>query len=125
MRRSVNRPSLIETAAFGIVVIAALAYAGAHRPAEADYRLGADEGVYYRQALTILRDGPAGFVRLGDEYVRDAAAQIGPPPLRIGHLVTAAVFLAVRPAIGTLSILSLACYALLSVAVFLFAAQFW
>lgn len=120
-----NRPSRLETAAFVIFLIAALAYAGAHRPAEADYRLGADEGVYYRQALTVLHEGQGGFARLGHEYVRDAAAQLGPPPLRIGHLVPAAAFLAVRPAIGTLSILSLVCYALLSAAVFLFAAQFW
>jgi hypothetical protein len=125
MQCSVNRPSLIDTAAFGIVLIAALAYAAGHLPAEADYRLGADEGVYYRQALTLLREGQGGLARLGAEYVRGPAEQIGPPPLRIGHLAAAAAFLAVRPAIGTLSILSLVCHALLSIAVFLFAAQLW
>jgi len=115
----------VETAAFLLALAVALTYVSAHLPSETDYRLAADEGVYYRQAFTILCAGPRGFSRLADEYVRDGAAQIGPPPLRIGHIVTAAAALAVHPSIRSLSVLSLACYVLLCLLVFLFAAQFW
>lgn len=120
-----SKPSLLETAGFLAVLAAALIYASAHLPAASDYRLGADEGIYFRQALTVRADGPRGFVRLADEYVRNAGFQIGPPPLRIGHLLPAAAFLAVRPSMGALSVLSIVCYVLLCVAVFLFVSRLW
>ena len=110
---------------FGCALVAALVYVSAHLPAEADYRVGADEGVYYRQALAVRQEGLRGFARLADEYVRDAAVQIGPPPLRIGHLVTAAAALAVRPSIRTLSVVSLVCYVLVCGVVFVAALRFW
>jgi len=126
MRASVDRKlPIVEAGAFLAVLAAALIYVGAHLPAGPDYRFTADEGVYFRQALTLLHEGPRGLQRLADEYVRDAAAQIGPAPIRLGHLVAAAAALAVRPTMRALSVLSLVCYAGLSIVVFVCAAQFW
>ena len=87
--------------------------------------MGADEGVYYRQATAIAQAGPRAFAALGDIYVNDEALQMGPSPLRIGHLVAAALVLRVNPSVAALSALSLVCYALLCVAVFSFAGALW
>jgi len=121
----VPRRIWLPGALFACALVVALVHAGGHLPAAADYRVGADEGVYYHQALTVRQEGLRGFARIADEYVRDPAAQIGPPPIRIGHIVTTAAALAVSPSIRTLSVVSLVCYALLCVVVFLAALRFW
>ena len=87
--------------------------------------MAADEGIYYSQAAAIAQAGPRAFAALGDLYVNNDALQMGPAPLRIGHLAAAALVLRVNPSVEALSVLSIVCYALLCVAVFFFAGALW
>jgi len=120
-----RRPSIVETAAFLLVLAGALTYVSAHVPPAGGYQMAADEGIYYSQATAIAQAGPRAFAALGDIYVSNEALQMGPAPLRIGHLVAAAIVLRVNPSVSALSGLSIVCYALLCVAVFSFAATMW
>src|SRR4051812_39504028 len=120
-----GRPPLAGTAAFLLVLIAALCYASVHLPPQADYRMLADEGTYFTQASAIRLHGPGALAGLGDAYVRDPARQIVPPPLRVGHLAAAALALRIDPSMRSLSVLSMIAYAALCVTVFLFAGRLW
>jgi hypothetical protein len=120
-----RKPSLVDSAAFLLVLAGTLTYVAAHVPPAGGYQMGADEGMYYRQATAIAQAGPRAFAALGNIYVSNEALQSEPAPLRIGHLVAAALVLRVNPSVASLSALSLACYVLLCVAVFLFAGALW
>ena len=76
--------SLVETAAFLLVLAGALTYVAAHVPPAGGYQMAADEGVYYSQAAAIAQVGPRAFAALGDLYVNNESLQRGPAPLRIG-----------------------------------------
>jgi 4-amino-4-deoxy-L-arabinose transferase-like glycosyltransferase len=120
-----RRSSLVETAAFLLVLAGALTYVIAHVPPAGGYQMAADEGIYYHQASAIVQAGPRAFAALANIYVGNEALQGGPSPLRIGHLVPAALVLRLNPSIVSLSILSVTCHALLCLAVFLFGQRLW
>ena len=113
------------TAAFALLLACQLAYIYNSFPSAEDYRPAADEGTYFRQASTILDRGLGGFGVLGREFLADPQRQLSPVPIRIGHVLAAAVALRVNRSFRALSTLSLMCHGLLCAAVFVFAKRLW
>jgi tetratricopeptide (TPR) repeat protein len=75
-----RRSSLVETAAFLLVLAGALTYVIAHVPPAGGYQMAADEGIYYHQASAIVQAGPRAFAALANIYVGNEALQGGPSP---------------------------------------------
>jgi hypothetical protein len=112
-------------AAFIVVLVCQLAYIYSSFPSAEEYQGGADEGTYFWNASIIVERGLAGFGELGREFLGDPRLQIKPPPIRIGHLLAGAVALRVERSFRALSVLSLVCHGLLSLATFVFVRRLW
>lgn len=89
------------------------------------YYLGADEGVYFRQATVIKNEGWAGFKTLAQIYKTDLKEQAGPNPLRISHICILTNFLKLHNSITTLSYYSLLTFLALGVTNFIFIKKWW
>lgn len=98
-----------------ICCLAWLSYIYSCMPAENQFRIGADEGTYYRQAATVLKNGKEGFRLLAERYLNNPIEQESPHPLRTGHIWGSAFMLSLNDSISTLAIKSLIFFGLLLV----------
>lgn len=94
-------------------------------PSESDYRTGADEGTYYRQAKTVSTEGWSGFKTLATEYVTNEQLQVFPPPERIAHILFASIALKFSDSYRSLSLLSLMLFAAHVIVCFYFMRKFF
>jgi 4-amino-4-deoxy-L-arabinose transferase-like glycosyltransferase len=92
-------------------------------PAASAYRTGADEGAYFGQAVTVDDWGLRGFCELARRYVVNRSDL--PPPVRIGHILVAALALTVQRSFVALSWLSTLCQAATCLVVFAFSRKVW
>ena len=108
------------------IVVAASFLVWMNFPNPGDYRVGADEGTYYRQGKTIADLGPiAGLRRVGDEYVQTPAQRSFPNPLRIGTILVAGAALSIHDSYRTLSFVSLFAFALMLLSLWRYSADAW
>ena len=104
-------------AALAAFLLVQSAFIYAHFPTPEQYRPAADEGIYFRQGVTVLDQG---FKQLGDDFVSNKAVHNFPHPLRVGHLLLAATAIAIDRSFTSLSVLSLVCHVALSMLTFVF-----
>ena len=97
---------LIHKILLTCLIIASSSYIYTVFPKINQYKLGADEGTYYRQGKTILTHGFSGFKILAESYVQNSAKQLEPHPLRIGHTISTALLLKIQDSIFMLSLKS-------------------
>ncbi|MFD1292704.1 hypothetical protein ACFQ5N_02555 [Lutibacter holmesii] len=97
---------LIHKILLTCLIIASSVYIYSVFPKLNEYKLGADEGTYYRQGKTILTNGFSGFQILAKNYVQDSSKQLEPHPLRIGHTISTAILLKIKDSIFMLSLKS-------------------
>ena len=102
----------------GIFVLKAL-------PDPRDYRTGADEGTYYRQAETLVREGTGGFERIARDFALSPSLQEYPNPLRVGTISVAAMALNVDDSYRSLSFVSLFSFLILLIGAWRFVDHFW
>src|SRR5580704_6951054 len=95
-----------------IIILAGL-YVWFNLPAENDYHTGADEGTYYRMGKTIVSEGLSGFHTICNNYLNTPELQEFPNPLRIGDILSAALFLRFSDSYHALSFLSLCAFLVL------------
>jgi dolichyl-phosphate-mannose-protein mannosyltransferase/tetratricopeptide repeat protein len=121
-----TRPFITPVAAaFALLLVCQMLWLARTFPTIEEYRPGADEGTYFRQASLVLDRGLTAFRDLGQEFVNDPQAQISPVPVRVGHLLTAAAALRIERSFRALSMLSLVCHGLLAAVTFVFVRRLW
>ncbi len=94
-------------------------------PNTAQYRWGADEGTYYRQAKAIQAFGTQGYRLAAERYIQEKDAHQFPPPLRVFPLALDALALSVSDSFTSLSALSLICFVLLGLAAYYYVKNVW
>ena len=94
-------------------------------PSATQYRWGADEGTYYRQAKTIKRFGYQGYRFAAERFIQDKAAHTFPPPLRVLPLALDALALSVSNSFASLSAVSLICFVLLGFVSYYYIKDVW
>jgi hypothetical protein len=99
--------------------------AARHFPDGTMYHMAADEGAYYNQAVTIRAEGIRGFRNLARQYLANTDLQGLPAPNRVGHILLASIAVRFSDSMTALSVLSLVCFVTTTVAVFVFAWQYW
>jgi len=94
-------------------------------PAESEFRIGADEGTYYRQAKTMLENGHEGFRILADRYLSNSVEQESPHPLRTGHILSSALMISVSDSVSVLALKSLLYFAFLLLLSWFYIKRLW
>lgn len=94
-------------------------------PSAAQYRWGADEGIYYRQAKAIQMFGYQGYRIAAERFIQDKAAHTFPPPLRVLPLALDALALSVSDSFASLSAVSLICFVLLGFVSYYYIKDVW
>jgi len=122
---SVSKKELPVFLLFFVVLVFSVSCVWQAFPADGDYRIGADEGTYYRQAKKINEEGFSGFKTLANEYICNIELQVFPPPERIAHIYFASVALKFSDSFRSLSTLSLLFFVIHCIACFFFIRKYF
>lgn len=91
-----------------------------------DYRIGADEGTYYRQAHMLVEHGIfAGYQQIAHDYISLPQQQDYPNPLRIGTILVVSLALHVHDGFRCQSWVSLISFLILLSGTWRFVVRFW
>lgn len=108
-----------------ILAIISVFFVSRFFPAQDRYYMGADEGIYYRQAQAVAEKGLNGFPELARNYINDKNLQVSPHPLRVVYISTAAVFVSINDNISSLAWYSAICFGLLLIVTFYYVERLW
>jgi 4-amino-4-deoxy-L-arabinose transferase-like glycosyltransferase len=130
LKNTTNQPAAARTVSRHFLLVVAVLFIAAFNiastfPGDAQYKWGADEGTYYRQAREIRTYGCPGYRLAAERFIEDEAAHIFPSPLRILPLALDALALSVVNSIAALSVVSLICFVLLGLLSYYYVKDIW
>ena len=79
-------------------------------PKQEQYYMNADEGMYFKRATIINEYGLNGFPKITNDFIVNEWQHYTPNPCRYLYYMTAALFVGLNPTIESLSFLSLFCF---------------
>ncbi len=119
------KAALRNSVILGAALIIAFLHIALTFPRADQYRTGADEGTYYRQAKLIQGYGIQGFRLAAEGFIQDRNSHIFPPPLRVLPLALDAAALSISDSYESLSWLSLIFFMLLCVISYYYLKDLW
>lgn len=108
-----------------LLVLSSVSYIFYCFPDDNDYRIKIDEGIYYKQAKTVLDNGVAGFKQLAVEFIEVPSLQNFPNPLRTGHIISSALLLNLNDSVFMLAFKSWLFFILLIICCWWYIRKIW